>query len=124
MAREPRDYDALVPRLSGRSRQGESGLVYQTLHAIYGKGALPAIDACLAEGKRQVVSFFPDVRVRALEQGVVERWDPELRSFFNANTPALLAVARALVAGKEPETAELRLAYRTETAVTPDKRRT
>ncbi len=43
MASQPRDYDVLVPVIPGESRQGGEGRVYQTLHAIYGKG-LPAGD--------------------------------------------------------------------------------
>jgi molybdopterin-guanine dinucleotide biosynthesis protein A len=101
MARERRDFDVLVPQLAGQSRQGTPGLVYQTLHAIYARSALPAIAVRWGEGKRQVVSFFPDVRVRTLDQDEIERWDPELRSFFNANTPELLAEARVLRGGGE-----------------------
>ena len=73
MAEEPRDYDVLVPVLPGESRQGGNGLVYQTLHAIYGKGGLPAIESRLDRQMRQVIGFFPDVRVRLLDQEVVAR---------------------------------------------------
>jgi molybdopterin-guanine dinucleotide biosynthesis protein A len=95
MASEPRNYDVLVPLLPGESRQRADGLVFQTLHAIYSKRCLPFIEKRIAEGKRQVVGFFEDVRVRTLDVAEVVRLDPELRSFFNANTPeALLAAAR------------------------------
>jgi molybdopterin-guanine dinucleotide biosynthesis protein A len=95
MASEPRNYDVLVPLLPGESRQRSDGLVFQTLHAIYSKRCLPFIQERIAEGKRQVVGFFEDVRVRTLDVAEVVRLDPDLRSFFNANTPeALLAAAR------------------------------
>jgi molybdenum cofactor guanylyltransferase len=102
MARAPRDYDVLVPAIPGASRQSREGIVYQTLHAIYGRGCLPAIERLVAAGRLQVVGFFPEVAVRAIPVDEVQRCDPELRSFFNANSPEALARARALVAGVEP----------------------
>jgi molybdenum cofactor guanylyltransferase len=95
MAAEPRDYDVLVPLIPGESRQRDDGLVYQTLHAIYSKRCLPFIEKRIAEGRKQVVGFFADVRVRTLDVAEITRWDPDLLSFFNANTPeAMLAAAR------------------------------
>jgi molybdopterin-guanine dinucleotide biosynthesis protein A len=95
MASETRDYDVLVPRLPGESRQG-GGLVYQTLHAIYGKACLPAIESRVEQGQLQVIRFFPDVRVRALGLAEVASFDPDLLSFFNANSPEALAAATRL----------------------------
>ena len=93
MAAEPRDYDVLVPLIPGESRQREDGLVYQTLHAIYSKRCLPFIEKRIAEGRKQVIGFFADVRVRTLDVAEITRWDPDLLSFFNANTPEALLVA-------------------------------
>jgi molybdenum cofactor guanylyltransferase len=93
MASEPRNYDVLVPLIPGESRQRGDGLVFQTLHAIYSKRCLPFIEKRIAEGKKQVVGFFEDVRVRTLDLAEIVRWDPELRSFFNANTPEALLYA-------------------------------
>jgi molybdopterin-guanine dinucleotide biosynthesis protein A len=95
MASEPRNYDVLVPLIPGESRQRGDGLVFQTLHAIYSKRCLPLIEKRISEGKRQIVGFFEDVRVRTLDIEVIARWDPTFRSFYNANTPeALLAASR------------------------------
>lgn len=96
MAEQERGYDVLVPRLPGRSRQGE-GFVYQTLHAIYGAGCLAAIEAVIAADRLQVIGFFPSVRVRAIEQETVARLDSSGRSFFNANSPAAAAAAARLL---------------------------
>ncbi len=96
MAGQPRDYDVLVPRLPGRSRQG-SDLVYQTLHSIYGRGCLGAIERKLASGQLQVIGFFPEVRVREIDLTTVERFDPRLRSFVNANSPEAAAAAAKLL---------------------------
>ena len=101
MAKEPRDYDVLVPVVPGESRQGGEGWVYQTLHAIYSKRCLAAIEGRIDAGNRKVVGFFDAVRVRELNVGEVAIWDPALRSFFNANTPDALALA-----GKLEETGE------------------
>jgi molybdopterin-guanine dinucleotide biosynthesis protein A len=95
MANQPRDYDVLIPYLPGESRQGR-GFIYQTLHAMYGKTCLPAIEAQLAAGRKQVIGFFNDVRVRPIDEAMVRTFDPDLRSFFNANTPEALAAARAM----------------------------
>ena len=97
MAAQPRDYDVLIPRLPGASRQG-GGLVYQTLHAIYGKTCLPAIKRRLATGDLRVVGFFEEVRVREVSESEVRAVDPELRSFFNANTPDAADEARRILA--------------------------
>ncbi len=103
LAAAPRDYDVLAPRLTvGQNRQGQSDGVYETLHAIYGRSALPAIRAQLAERRYRVIGFFPQVRVRAFPEERVRELDPALRSFFNANTPERLAEARQL-AGMAPE---------------------
>jgi molybdenum cofactor guanylyltransferase len=101
MAAEPRDYDVLVPLIPGESRQRNDGLVYQTLHAIYSKRCLPFIEKRIAEGRKQVVGFFDDVRVRTLDVAEISRWDPHLRSFFNANTPEALLIAAQVSAQAE-----------------------
>lgn len=97
MASEERDYDVLVPGIPGESRQG-SGTIFQTLHAIYRKSALPAMAARLARDQRQVIGFFPDVRVRAVSQELVSRFDPSGRTFFNANSPEAAEEARRILA--------------------------
>jgi molybdopterin-guanine dinucleotide biosynthesis protein A len=94
MVSEPRDYDVLVPLIPGESRQRADGLVFQTLHAIYSKRCLPFIEKRISEGKKQVIGFFEDVLVRTLDAEEIARWDPDLRSFFNANTPEALRVAQ------------------------------
>jgi molybdopterin-guanine dinucleotide biosynthesis protein A len=103
MISKPRDYDVLIPMLPGESRQGGKGMVYQTLHAIYSKGCLPAIESRIERGQFQVIGFFAEVRVRPIHVEGIKNHDPELRSFFNANTPEALATARRLDAPREPE---------------------
>ncbi len=96
LADAPRDYDVLAPYLEvGTNRQGGAKGVYETLHAIYGRAALPAMRAQLAAAQYRIVGFFPEVRVRAVTETTVRALDPQLRSFFNVNTPERLAEARA-----------------------------
>ena len=99
MAARPRDYDALVPRVTGESKQG-GGHIWQTLHAIYGTGCLAPMLRRLAAGERKVIGFFDDVRVEEIDEATVRDHEPGLRCFFNANTPVALAEARAIVAAE------------------------
>ncbi|MCX7622830.1 MAG: molybdenum cofactor guanylyltransferase [Thermomicrobium sp.] len=89
----PRDYDVLVPVRAERTGQGGDETL-ETLHAIYAKRCLPAIERCLAEGHYKIVSFFPEVRVRLVDETQLRPYDPDLASFMNTNTPE--AYERAL----------------------------
>ena len=64
---------------------GEKGA--EPLHALYGKGCLPAMERSLDAGRRRIVSFFPEVRVWEVTPGEVARIDPGFDSFKNINTP-------------------------------------
>jgi len=74
--------DAVVPRIAGE---------YETLHALYTKACLVPIERAIAAGRMRVISFFDDVRVRAIEEPELRAADPDLRSFTNVNTPEELA---------------------------------
>jgi molybdenum cofactor guanylyltransferase len=88
MAAIERDYDVLVPALpSERSDQGGSETL-ETLHAIYSRACLPAIERQLNAGVFKVIGFFSEVRVRRMPEEEVRSFDPQLLSFFNTNTPA------------------------------------
>jgi molybdopterin-guanine dinucleotide biosynthesis protein A len=104
LAREPRDYDVLVPLTPGESRQRSDGMIYQTLHAVYSKICLDSIERQLQTGRRQVIGFFPDVKVRTISVGEISLHDPAMISFFNANNPAALALAAEMEAknGHQP----------------------
>ncbi|HEX5499824.1 MAG TPA: molybdenum cofactor guanylyltransferase [Thermomicrobiales bacterium] len=91
-----RDYDVLIPALPGESRQGRK-VVYQTLHAIYSRNCLAPIERRLDAGRLQVIGFFDEARVREVDEATVRRFDPELHSFVNANTPAAAEAARRLL---------------------------
>jgi molybdopterin-guanine dinucleotide biosynthesis protein A len=81
-------YDAIVPVTEGYP---------EPTHAAYSKACLPVIQRQLARGELKIARFFDRVRVRQVPEDEVRRFDPDLRSFFNINTPEDLAQALALV---------------------------
>jgi len=70
--------DAVVPH-------GERGP--EPLHAIYGKGALPAIEAALRAGEARLGALLDRIRVRTVPAEEVALFDPSFASFRNINTP-------------------------------------
>ena len=78
MAALSREYDVLVPHLA-------EGI--EPLHAIYSNACIEPIREVVNRGGRRIVEFFPRVRVRYIEQEVIDRFDPHHLSFFNINTP-------------------------------------
>lgn len=81
--------DAVVPRLNGEA---------EPFRAIYSRVCLGPIRAALDAGKMRVISFFPDVRVRFVDEPEIDRFDPQHLSFFNVNTPEDLEQALRLKA--------------------------
>ncbi len=71
--------DVVIPRVAGE---------YETLHAVYAKACLPAMERALGSGRMRVISFFDDVRVRPVEEAELRAVDPDLASLTNLNTPA------------------------------------
>lgn len=82
------DCDAVVAAVNGR---------VQPLHALYHRRCLPAVESSLAAGALRMDSFLGDIRVRAIEGETVRPLDPDLQSFFNANTPTEWDEAVALL---------------------------
>ena len=82
--------DVVIPRV---------GEQLQTLHALYGKACLPAIEARLKAGRLKIVGFFEDVRVVEIGEAEVARHRAPDVVFMNVNTPDELARARALATG-------------------------
>jgi molybdenum cofactor guanylyltransferase len=62
-------------------------LVEQPLFAVYRRSCLRAIAACLDAADYRMFSFFANVRTRYVTPDELRVYDPELRSFFNVNTP-------------------------------------
>ncbi len=81
-------HDVVVPRRA-------DGV--EALHAVYSVRCIQPIERLLNSGEVMIVRFFPDVRVRYVEEPELRRFDPEGRSFVNINTPADWEYAQALV---------------------------
>jgi len=79
--------DVVVPLL-------EAGL--EPLHAVYSKACLGPILAHLNKGDLRVQSFYGDVRTNYIRQAEIERFDPELKAFFNINCREDFHKGRAL----------------------------
>ena len=81
--------DVIIPRV---------GEQLETLHAVYGKACLPAIEARLKAGRLKIVGFFADVRVVEIAEAAVARHRAPDVVFMNVNTPEELDRARVLAA--------------------------
>jgi molybdenum cofactor guanylyltransferase len=75
-------YDAVVP---------QTGNEYEPLHAIYRRACYHPIVRRIEQGDRRVISFFADVRLRAIEEAAWRAIDPAGRSLVNLNTPGDLS---------------------------------
>ncbi len=60
----------------------------EPLCAVYRAGCRDAVRARLAAGDRRMTSFWPDVRVRALEGAALAAFGDPRRIFRNVNAPA------------------------------------
>jgi molybdopterin-guanine dinucleotide biosynthesis protein A len=59
----------------------------ETLHAVYSKNCLAAIERRLLADQLRLIGFFADVTMRYVERDEIIKFDPELHSFVNMNTP-------------------------------------
>jgi molybdopterin-guanine dinucleotide biosynthesis protein A len=81
----------------------EIGTQLETLHASYGPGCLPHMEARLRAGELKIAGFFGDVRVVRISTAEVARLRDPAVAIMNVNTPEDLAVARQLAAELDRE---------------------
>ena len=81
-------YDVVIPRVEG---------LMEPLHAVYRETCLGPMERLLEAGRRQIIAFFGQVRVRHVEEDEVDRFDPQRLSFVNVNTPEDWAEVQALL---------------------------
>jgi molybdopterin-guanine dinucleotide biosynthesis protein A len=93
MAEQRSDADIVIAKLA-------TGL--QPTHALYSKACLPVMERLLRAGqlKSQALTEQAGLRVCLLEEPDARRYDPQLLSFMNLNTPADFELARKLLASK------------------------
>ncbi|MFZ5814656.1 MAG: molybdenum cofactor guanylyltransferase [Bacillota bacterium] len=78
-------HDIVVPVVRGE---------FEPMHAVYGRGCLPAISQNLEARRLRLISIFDRVRRRELSEEEVRRFGDPDRLFFNCNTPEDLEQAR------------------------------
>lgn len=83
-------WDAIVPVTDGYP---------QPLHALYHRRCLPAMEALIEEGNLRIVDLYNTVRVHYVPESTLRRYDPDLLSFFNVNTPEEWRQALAILEG-------------------------
>ena len=81
-------FDVVIPRRGGN---------LEPLHAIYSQACAPYMRGLLDSGNLKIIDFFPQVRVRYVEEDEVAAWDPQYLSFFNVNPPQDLEKAVSLL---------------------------
>ena len=73
----------------------------EPLHAIYSKTCLGPIGRHLKKGDLKIQSFFREVKVKHIQQREIERFDPDLKTFFNINYREDYDKVKALAKGKD-----------------------
>jgi len=72
------NYDVVVPVVRG---------YFEPLHAVYTKNIINVIEEEIGRGNFKVTSFYERVNVKKIPEHIVRKYDPELMSFINLNTP-------------------------------------
>jgi len=81
--------DIVIPRAHAPTdaRRGRVTLPLQPMHAIYSKRCLGPMRARLLADDLRIINFFDAVRVRVVAPDEIARFDPQMLSFLNVNTP-------------------------------------
>lgn len=77
-----------------------SGTYYQPLCALYSKRCIPLIEAQLERGERKVDRLFELAAVKRISYDRIKTADPNLRAFFNINTPEDLMLAKRIASDR------------------------
>jgi len=76
---EEQQVDVVIPELDGQM---------EPLHAVYRKSTcLPVITTGLQDGMKRLIEWHPNVQVYQMGEEVIRKFDPNLKAFFNINTP-------------------------------------
>ncbi|KAB2954573.1 molybdenum cofactor guanylyltransferase [Heliorestis acidaminivorans] len=87
-------YDVIVPKI---------GTYLQPLYAVYSKNCIHAIEVTLHKGVGKITDFYNLVKVRYIEEDVLNHWESLDQLFFNVNTPEdyVKAKEKAINRGQE-----------------------
>jgi molybdopterin-guanine dinucleotide biosynthesis protein A len=83
-------FDFVLPRVNN---------FFEPLHAVYSRNCIAPIETIFNQGKKVIIELFNYVKVRYIEAGEVDRFDPQHLSFFNINTREDLETARKIAEG-------------------------
>jgi len=72
------DHDALIPHVAGK---------LQMLHGVYRKKCAKVLATMRTAGEHRLHEIVNFAKVRIVPEEEIRALDPELRSFFNVNTP-------------------------------------
>jgi molybdopterin-guanine dinucleotide biosynthesis protein A len=101
-------YDVIIPSVHNAQKPERPGIGQDTakrldlhpLHALYRKTCLAPMREAIGRNDLRMISFYEGLRVKIVEQGEIERFDPEHLSFWNVNTPEELNRAQEFAARK------------------------
>ena len=82
--------DVVIPRAHAPTGKAQGATRYDQLavkESVYSKRCLEPMRARLLADDLRIINFFDEVRVRVVEPDQVARFDPQLLSFLNVNTP-------------------------------------
>ena len=75
---------------------------YEPFHAVYRRDiCLAAVTDALQNGKKRMISWFDQVKVRDLDASEIRRFDPRSLAFLNVNTPEEFAAAEQMAQASE-----------------------
>jgi len=81
------DVDVVVPVVDG---------YYEPLFAVYRHTAIPAIEENLDRGELKITQTYDHLRLHKIPERMIKRFDPDLASFVNLNTPRQLRLLAQL----------------------------
>jgi molybdopterin-guanine dinucleotide biosynthesis protein A len=80
-------HQAVVPEVDGHA---------QPLAAFYARSALPILQSSLASGNKSLTGALKTLDVRYVTADELVQFDPQLRSFFDLDTPQDVAIAEGM----------------------------
>ena len=79
--------DAVIPKIAAPDGEKKKSGMAEPLRAIYSKACLAPIRKCIDEDNLKMIAFFKDVKLRWIDEEEIRKFDAELVTFMNANTP-------------------------------------
>ena len=84
--------DAVVPKI---------GQYVEPFHAVYQKTCLGPVVRAIELGHRRIVSIYPDIHIRYLEEEEIRAFEPRFDAFINVNRPEELRKSLQRLHGRE-----------------------